>query len=134
MPYIYSDAASLAAPPTDHRAKNVGTGQCVALIEAYTSAPKPAAVFWTEGIQVRGNDAIKIGTAIATFVGGKYQSHQHGNHAAFYISQDSTGLWVVDQFIGSHGIHKRHLAFQGKNPDGSYKNPSNNGDAFSVIE
>ncbi|TWB21905.1 hypothetical protein FBZ89_104153 [Nitrospirillum amazonense] len=131
MPYVYDDVLSLLTQPPK---PNVGTGQCVALIEAYTSVPKPASVFWKEGSAVRGNTSLKMGTAIATFVNGKYPSHSHGNHAAFYISQDSTGIWVVDQYSTSHGIFKRHLSFKGKNEDGTYKNPSNNGDAFSVIE
>ncbi len=131
MPYICDAVDSLVTIPPK---PNVGTGQCVALIEAYTNTPKPVASFWKEGVAVRGNLAILKGTAIATFVGGKYLSNATGNHAAFYISQDASGIWVVDQYAGSGGIRKRHLRFKGKKPDGSYVDPSNNGDAFSVIQ
>ena len=77
---------------------------------------------------------IIIGTAIATFVEGKYQNHGTGNHAAFYISQDAVGIWVVDQWSTSGTIRKRQLRFKGRNKDGTFIDPSNNGDAFSVIE
>jgi hypothetical protein len=57
-----------------------------------------------------------------------------GNHAALYVSQDSHGLWVVDHYLGSNGIHKRQLRFKGIDGNGKFLDPSNNGDGFSVIE
>jgi hypothetical protein len=45
-----------------------------------------------------GDLTIQKGTAIATFVNGKYPNNSHDNHAAFYISQDAGGIWVVDQW------------------------------------
>lgn len=131
MPYIDDQVDALVTTPPK---PNVGTGQCVALVEQYTSVRRPANVYWKPGAAVRGNLALRKGTAIATFVDGKYQSLKSGNHAALYVSQDSSGIWVVDQFTGSGGIRKRHLVFKGKNSDGTFKDPSNNGDAFSVIE
>lgn len=117
---------------------NVGTGQCVALVEAYTNVRRPAATYWQPDGAVRGNAALQRGTAIATFVNGRYPSHPHGNHAALYISQDAKGIWVVDQYIGhggtASGITKRYLRFKGALPSGTYIDPSNNGDAFSVIK
>ncbi|MEA1676073.1 BPSL0067 family protein [Nitrospirillum sp. BR 11163] len=129
MPYVYNDAMSLLTNPIK---PNVGTGQCVALVQAFTSAGRTAS--WKQGAPVRGNTSLRIGTAIATFVNGQYPNHAHGNHAAFYVSQDSTGIWVIDQFTNSGGIQKRHLLFRGQNADGTYIEPSRNGDAFSVIE
>ena len=126
MSYIYEDAESLWKLPT------VGTKQCVALIKQYTKAP--AASLWKEGETVKGNLTLKKGTAIATFVGGKYQSLKTGNHAAFYLSQDASGILVVDQWSGSGTIQKRRLTFRGKDKSGAFIQPSNNGDAFSVIE
>jgi len=38
--------------------------------------------------------------AIATFKDGKYANLPTGNHAAIDLSQDSTGLWVMDQWVG----------------------------------
>ncbi|MCK9193886.1 MAG: BPSL0067 family protein [Nevskia sp.] len=126
MPYVYSEAENLAQKPT------VGTKQCVALIKQYTNAPPTA--MWKEGKSVKGNLHLAKGTAIATFVSGKYPNHGTGNHAAFYISQDAIGVWVIDQWSTSKTIQSRRLTFKGKGKEGDFVNPSNNGDAFSVIE
>jgi len=131
MPYIYSEVDSLVTtPPTP----NIGSGQCVALVEKYAKAPAPANLLWRAGAAVRGNFILTKGTAIATFVKGRYLSHAHHNHAALYVGQDASGIWVVDQYQGSGGIRKRILHFKGKTKSGDYIDPSNNGDAFSVIE
>lgn len=77
---------------------------------------------------------LKKGTAIATFVNGKYPNHGTGNHAAFYVGQDAAGIIVVDQWSASGTIRKRRLPFLGKDKNGNFITPSNNGDAFSVVE
>jgi len=126
MPFVYEDADKLEKLPP------VGNKQCVALIKQYTKAP-PASL-WKEGDPVRGKFTLKKGTAIATFVGGKYPNHGTGNHAAFFLSQDAAGILVIDQWSRSGAIQKRRLAFKGKDKSGRFIDPSNNGDAFSVIE
>lgn len=126
MPYLYAEAESLVKLPV------VGTKQCVALIKQYAKAPPTA--MWKEGKAVKGNSFLTKGAAIATFVDGKYPNHGSGNHAAFYVSQDAIGIWVVDQWSTSKTIQYRRLAFKGKSKDGGFISPSNNGDAFSVIE
>lgn len=126
MPCVYSDAEKLATKPL------VGTKQCVALIKQFTSAPPTA--MWKAGKSVKGNVLLAKGTAIATFVDGKYPNHASGNHAAFYISQDSVGIWVVDQWSTSKTLQKRRLTFKGQDENGNFISPSNNGDAFLVIE
>jgi hypothetical protein len=128
MPYVYPEVGSLDGRPA------VGTQQCVALVEFYAQTPAPAAVHWRQGGPVKDNDLIAKGTAIATFVNGVYPSAASGNHAALYVSQDQHGLWVVDQYVGSNGIHKRLLRFKGKDGNGDFVDPVNNGDAFSIIE
>jgi hypothetical protein len=130
MPHVYSKVDDLITTPPQ---PNVGSGQCVALVEKYASVSRPA-TSWEEGAAVRGNMSLAKGTAIATFKDGKYQSHRHGNHAALYFSQDASGIWVVDQYSSSGGIRKRLLRFKGKDKNGNYLDPSNNGDAFSVIK
>ncbi|MDH5328109.1 MAG: BPSL0067 family protein [Gammaproteobacteria bacterium] len=50
-----------------------------------------------------------------------------------YTSQDGSGVWVMDQWSTKPSISKRKMFFLGKNADGSYVDPSNNGDALSVI-
>ncbi len=126
MPYIYAEAESLVKLPS------VGSKQCVALIKQYTMAPQTS--LWEEGKAVKGELTLQKGTAIATFVKGKYPNGGTGNHAAFYIGQDTIGIWVVDQWSGSGTIRKRCLTFKGKDKNGNFIDPSNNGDAFSVIE
>lgn len=46
-----------------------------------------------------GNKSLSPGTAIATFVNGRYPNRPHGNHAAFYLGQDAGGIYVVDQGV-----------------------------------
>ncbi|MGV2287179.1 BPSL0067 family protein [Trinickia sp. YCB016] len=126
MPYIYGDAESLEKLPT------VGNKQCVALVKQFAGAP--ASSLWHEGENVKGNLLLKKGTAIATFVDGRYQNHASGNHAALYVGQDAGGIIVVDQWSTSGTIKKRRLPFLGKDKNGHFITPSNNGDAFSVIK
>lgn len=126
MPYVYDNAEELENLP------QVGTKECVDLMKTFGKAP--AASQWTEGARVKGTSTLRTGTAIATFVNGKYPNMPSGNHAAFYLRQDAAGLWVIDQWRNSGSIRKRLLRFKGADPEGHYRDPVNNGDAFSVIE
>lgn len=109
----------------------VSTGSCASLVQHYTRVGPTAN--WKKGDDVKGN-TIKRGTAVATFVNGVYPNKEHGNHAALYVSQDSKGIWVVDQWTELPKPQKRKMSFLGKAPDGSWHDPSNNGDALSVIK
>jgi len=113
----------------------VGSRQCVALIIHYSNAPNTAQ--WTQGKPVLGNLAIAKGTAIATFTDGTYASRGTGNHAAYYLSQDAGGIWVMDQWASDTQkptVSKRYLRRKGKNARGAYIDPSNNAEAYSIIE
>lgn len=125
MAYVYNKPELLVGKAA------AGSGQCVALVQEYAGAPRGAKDNWKQGVKVKGSTSIVVGTAIATFKDGKYQSNATGNHAALYLSQDETGIWVVDQNIKDYKgkIGKRKIRF--KNGVGS---PSNDGDAYSVIE
>lgn len=126
MSYIYSDVDSLDGIAL------VGSHQCVALVQVYAKAPQTTK--WTQGVHVKGDVNIAKGTAIATFVSGKYPTHRR--HAALYISQDASGNWVMDQWAGDPAkptVSKRKLRFKGESASG-YNDPSNNGDAMYVIE
>lgn len=83
-----------------------------------------------------GDRTLASGTAIATFVKDKWPSKPHGNHAAFYLGQVSNGMYIMDQWNRSDKkvISSRFIYRLGKNKDGSYVRPSDNADAFSVIE
>lgn len=119
--------AYIAGAPESFEGKVVGSGQCVAYVQEASGAPVTAS--WVQGSKVRGNGFVTRGTAIATFdAGGKYPNHASGNHAAIFLSQDEGGIWVYDQWAGQP-VHKRHIRF--KHGSGS---PSNDGDAYSVVE
>jgi hypothetical protein len=110
----------------------VSTGSCASLVMYFTRVG--VAALWKEGDHVRDNKTIKRGTAIATFVDGKYPNNEHDNHAALYVSQDAGGIQVLDQWSSKKTITTRTMSFQGKAKDGTYIDPSNNGDAMSIIE
>jgi hypothetical protein len=128
MPYVYGNVEDLQGEP------KVGSHQCVALIQHYAGVSYTGT--WKEGEKVLGSMSIAKGTAIATFVNGKYPSKPAGNHAAFFISQDAAGIWIMDQWSGEgkKTISKRHIIKKGKRKDGTFVDPSNNAEAFSVIE
>jgi hypothetical protein len=129
MSYIYASVDDLEGT------EKVGSKQCVALLRHYAKLPQTAV--WKEGKSVFGNMSVTKGTAIASFVDGKYESLPTGNHAAFYVSQDAGGIWVMDQWFSDEKkpyVSKRYLKKQGKWKNGKYIDPSNNAEAYSVIE
>jgi hypothetical protein len=128
MSYCYSEVDELEDQPV------VGTHQCVALVQKYAGAPVTSA--WRQGEAVLGNQALKKGTAIATFVNGRYPSRSHGNHAALFVKAAGNGIWIMDQWKSESKttISLRFLAPRGKNRQGQYIRPTENAEAYSVIE
>lgn len=129
MPHVYAAVDSLEEKPL------VGSHQCVALIQRYAGAPHTS--HWRAGERVSDNGLIAPGTAIATFVDGRYRSHAHGNHAAFFVRREANCIWVMDQWSGDPlkpRVSSRRICAKGKHSDGSYVDPSNNAEAFSIIE
>jgi hypothetical protein len=117
----------------------VDGGDCVALIKHY--APGLAGVptsAWKPGDRVvEVARKLAPGTAIATFEKGRFPRRQTGQHAAFFIASAGAGIYVMDQWKNDDQkprVSMRHIPRRGKNKDGSYKDPSNNAEAFSVIE
>jgi hypothetical protein len=108
--------------------KAVGTGECVALVQACSQAPNTAR--WTTGRKVMGTNigVIEKGTVIATMVDGHYPNHKHGNHAAIYLSHDGHGIQVMDQWHGQPA-HYRTI-----HNNGGAGSPSNDASKFYVIE
>jgi hypothetical protein len=116
-----------------------GTGNCVLLLERTMPELAPTRA-WREGDTVLGNDKIKPGTAIATFVDGRYPNRSSGNHAAYYagqgVSNGTRWISVVEQWprgsVPSSRdpiIHQRYIYEK----QGSITNRSNDARAFSVI-
>ena len=135
MPYVYKPIDLLQNKPW------VDGGNCVSLIKKFAQGIIVAStLIWREGARVVDSPSLERGTAIATFVNGRYPRLDVGlgNHAAFFLWHVSDGIYVMDQFVVGNRrdkeIGRRHIPRLGKNADGTYKNPSNNADAFSVIE
>ena len=120
--------AYICANPETYAGKKVGNGQCVVFVQDSAKAPNTS--LWKQGRKVRDNLLIKQGTAIATFdAHGKYPNKPTGNHAAIYVSQGAAGIWVYDQWVSQGAVKKRLIRFKG-----GVGSPSNDGDAFCVID
>jgi len=123
MPYIARD-------PQSYQGTVVGTGQCVAFVEAASGAPHTS--LWKKGRLVKGDVTVVAGTAIATFgPEGTYTNSVDGtSHGAIYVSQNAAGITVWDQWT-HQPVHQRLIRFQG---GASGVKPVNDGDCFYVIE
>ncbi len=123
----------ILARPEDHIGKAYknasGNTECVEFPKQ--ALQLPATALWIEGIKIgRGTAGLMRGTAIATFVDGKYpQIGASGKHAAIYLEQNDTGIVVLDQWRAQGMVKKRTIRFDSKSAS-----LSNQGDAFSVIE
>ena len=125
-PFVYTKVDSLEGKPKVFR------GSCAGLVQWYTRVG--LARTWREGIKVKGNGSkIRKGTAVATFVNGRYPNKPFDNHAALYISQNARGVYVMDQWKSKPTIGKRLMRFKGKDSNGAFVDPSNNGSALSII-
>src|SRR5688572_25418470 len=112
--------------------------QCVALVQlgppAAGSQNPPATSLWRKGIRVAtaAPEEIKKGTVIATFTpAGLYPTGSEGaRHAAVYLSHDTGGIKVIDQWIGKDAPSERTLTFVG------YDKPRavDKGDHYFVVE
>ena len=78
--------------------QSIGSGQCVALVQAADPAVGLTRT-WSQGGQVQGNTSLVPGTIIATFDGqGRYANATDGSsHAAIYLGQNAQGIQVLDQ-------------------------------------
>lgn len=91
MAYIYGLVDSLQGKD------QVGDGECVTLVKQYAHLGVTGT--WKQGRKVFGDKSIPVGTAIATFVNGKYPAGDAVHkHAAFYLEQDSNYIYVMDQW------------------------------------
>jgi hypothetical protein len=127
MPYIYEEVDSLL------NKKVVGDGDCVTLIKEYARGLNGLPTSrWKAGARVVDVRGLKRGTAIATFVDGKYPNNKNGNHAAFFLAHGGAGFYVMDQWRKKSFIDKRYISRKSER-HGTPTDPSNNALAFYVI-
>ena len=106
----------------------VGSGQCVALVQAADPSVGLTAT-WRQGDAVQGNASLSPGTVIATFdQNGRYANATDGSsHAAIYLGQNAQGIQVEDQWAG-HAASIRTIYWN--NPAGV---GADTGTAFHVV-
>ncbi len=126
MAFVYKEVRSLEGMD------KIGDAECVTLIKTYTRAGWTGR--WRQGASVVGDRALTPGTAIANFVNGKWPGKAHGNHSAFYLGQVADGIYILDQWPGKPKIGKRFIRRKGRDAKGNFINPTDNADAFFVIE
>lgn len=133
MPFVYREVNSLQ----DHAL--VAGGDCVALIKKF--APGLAGIptsAWRAGERVIDAKNLPRGTAIATFVDGRYPRLDTGNHAAFYLASAGAGFYAMDQWkndpMSKPRVMKRLIPPGLNRRDGTPRSPSNAAQAFYVIE
>ena len=118
----------------------MGDGYCVTLVkEVFPELKDKHTSSWRAGKNVLQSRTVAPGTAIATFVDGRYPAKNRGNHAAiFYGYAGDSAFWIVDQYRGSKTytlIGARLLRPPRPNRDGSLpENMSNIPSAFWTIE
>lgn len=137
--FIYHDAQSLVGKPL------AGDGECVALVQKYLPAIGHTTT-WKAGARVveLGNNEIRIGTVIGTMEDGKWPGKKHNNHVGIFGGVNSRSVttgrmmsFVLVEQYRTHGVTKiqaRVIYSKGKSVNGRYIDPSNNAEAFFVIE
>lgn len=93
MPFVYANVKHLEG------AKLIGEGDCVDLIKRYApglrNAPTSA---WRAGERVVDAKNLAPGTAIATFVNGRYPTGAANRHAALFVASGGQTIYVMDQW------------------------------------
>jgi len=115
-------ASSGGAAYTQYIGTSVGSGQCVALVQAASNVGYTGT--WSPGSNVISNPP-PTGTVIATFgSNGTYQNVSGQSHAAIYLGQQTdangnvTGIVVQDQWAG-HACGTRVIAVDPNAPEGA---------------
>jgi hypothetical protein len=118
----------VASVPKCHIGQVIGNGHCVAYVREAAKLPHTSK--WRRGVKVRGNEGLKLGTAIATFDPNDcYGNHTDGrSHCAVLLDIQDKGLLVCDQWKGQP-VHERFIRFK----DG-VGTAVNDGDQYYVIE
>lgn len=136
MAYVYHGVIKLEGKPL------VGNGSCALMVQHYAKLPHSSN--WHQGQRVVEQTNIWPGLAIATFENGVYASTKTGNHVAFFIrfgkkNPDGTWqtIWIMEQYMGLLRITLREIPRKGQVDSKwgkRWADPSNNADAFYIIE
>jgi len=126
-----SSPGFVASSFTQYLGQSVGSGQCVALVQA-TDPSVGLTATWAQGAAVQGNTSLQPGTAIATFnSNGQYANATDGSsHAAIYLGQNADGIQVEDQWVG-HPASFRTIYWNGAS--GSGGTAANTGISYHVV-
>lgn len=111
-------------------ANRQGRTECVELIKGLLGAPRTS--LWKEGRKLRPHvDEIEPGTAIATFVNGRYpNANRRGHkHAAIFLRAGEGGIWVLDQFAHQSTAKERFIPWQHPRD----RRASNNASSYSTV-
>lgn len=136
-PFCLPTAAAVSPPPASlaptadlsaFAGRSVGTGQCVALVQAAVPGLGPTAA-WSAGAAVQGNTSLLPGTPIATFDAASHYANalDGSSHAALYLGQDANGIQVLDQWSGK-AASVRTIPWS--NPGAA---PANTASAYRVV-
>jgi hypothetical protein len=109
--------------------KKTGRAECVAFLTAALDAPNVDK--WKPGRPITRGADIPVGTAIATFVEGKYPGEKRGQHAAIYLGQNDQGIQVMDQWADDP--KKLHVSERTIYWQSTSRSRSNQPTAFSTI-
>ena len=126
---LASSPGFVASGYTQYLGQSVGSGQCVALVQA-TDPSVGLTVTWAQGAAVQGNTSLQPVTAIATFnSNGQYANATDGSsHAAIYLGQNAQGIQVEDQWSGQPA-QIRTIYWS----DPNSARAANNGSSFYVV-
>jgi hypothetical protein len=66
----------------------------------------------------------------------EYPNRSSGNHAALYFGEGLGGIYIMDQWKSKKEgkVSSRFIRSLGKDKRGRFIRPSNNADAYSIIE
>jgi hypothetical protein len=110
-----------------------GETECVAFLQAAVDGIG-STTGWVEGGKIKkleeGEAGPKAGTAIATFVDGKYPGPGKKKHAAVYLGQDSDGIQVLDQWATQGKVLPRTIRWK----VAAATSIQNDGNKYSIIE
>lgn len=112
MSFYLKDSESKLEGNSDYK-NSEGKHECAIFVQQASRLPN--STLWKKGLNVFGNgDKILRGTAIATFgADGNYNGNPKGKHAAIYISQNSQGIVVYDQWNNQGKVKKRTIRKNG---------------------